>query len=276
MSSQEKLFVVVDPTDDQHIALERAILTAGIREPRPQVHVFVAVDPEAIDTRAVNAAVFRDESWFKEQIRTPLINAGLDYKLEVSWSSEWQKSIMQSAKRWGADAIYLPANDDNKTDFRRFFFTDSKWELLKSADCPVVLIRPGAKKQRKVILAAVNFQAQRDEQQALNQKILTAAKGFSEGYGAELHIANGYMNSLHYPDRGKLMNETGVAQENIHVEPGYTDEVVAATAKKIDADLVVMGTLGQNGMLCISTRRGNTAERLIDALDDDVMVINYE
>jgi universal stress protein E len=274
MSSQEKLFVVVDPTNDKHIALERALLTAEIRDPRPLVHVFVAVDPEAVDTRAVNADVFRDETWFKEHIRTPLVDAGLDYKLEVSWSSEWQKSIMQSAKRWGADAIFLSANDENKKDFRRFFFTDSKWELLKNADCPVVLIRPDAKKQRKVILAAVNFQAARDEQKALNKKILEEAKRFAEGYGAELHLANGYMDSLHYPDRGKLVNETGVIKERIHVEPGYTDEVVAAIAEKIDADLVVMGTLGQNGMLGISTRRGNTAERLIAALDDDVMVIN--
>lgn len=274
MSSQEKLFVVVDPTNDKHIALERALLTAEIRDPRPLVHVFVAVDPEAVDTRAINADVFRDETWFKDNIRTPLVDAGLDYKLEVSWSSEWQKSIMQSAKRWGADAIFLSANDENKKDFRRFFFTDSKWELLKNADCPVVLIRPDAKKQRKVILAAVNFQAARDEQKALNKKILEEAKRFAEGYGAELHLANGYMDSLHYPDRGKLVNETGVIKERIHVEPGYTDEVVAAIADKIDADLVVMGTLGQNGMLGISTRRGNTAERLIAALDDDVMVIN--
>lgn len=274
MSSQEKLFVVVDPTNDKHIALERALLTAEIRNPRPLVHVFVAVDPESVDTRAINADVFRDETWFKEHIRTPLVNAGLDYQLEVSWSSEWQKSIMQSAKRWGADAIFLPANDENKKDFRRFFFTDSKWELLKNADCPVVLIRPGAKKQRKVILAAVNFQAVRDGQKALNQKIIDEAKRFAEGYGAELHLANGYMDSMHYPDRGKLVNETGVAKERIHVEPGYTDEVVSAIAEKIDADLVVMGTLGQNGMLGISTRRGNTAERLIAALDDDVMVIN--
>jgi universal stress protein E len=35
-----------------------------------------------------------------------------------------------------------------------------------------------------------------------------------------------------------------------------------------------MGTLGQTGM--ITTRRGNTAERIIAALDDDVMVINHE
>ena len=53
---------------------------------------------------------------------------------------------------------------------------------------------------------------------------------------------------------------------------GYTDEVIAAAAKKIDADLVVIGTLGQTGLT--KTRRGNTAERVISAVDVDVLVVN--
>jgi universal stress protein E len=58
------------------------------------------------------------------------------------------------------------------------------------------------------------------------------------------------------------------------VVKGYTDEAVAETAKKLNADLVIMGTLGQTGL--IKTRRGNTAERVISALDVDVAVVNTE
>jgi universal stress protein E len=182
---------------------------------------------------------------------------------------------MQSAKRLNAAVIYLPADDVEQPNFRRFFFTESKWELLKGSSCPVVLIRPGAQEQRKVVVAAVNFNAIRDVQQQLNGKILETAKYFAELYNAELHVANGYMDSMHYPDRGRLANETGLDAERIHVEPGYTDEAVSKIAKSVNADLVVMGTLGQNGML--GSRRGSTAERLIDALSDqDVMVINYD
>jgi universal stress protein E len=136
------------------------------------------------------------------------------------------------------------------------------------------LIRPGAKAQRKVILAAVNFQAERDVQKELNKKIIAQAKLYAEVYGAELHVINGYMDSLTYPDRAKIINETGLPNDKIHVENGYTSDVVSALAEKINADLIIMGTLGQNGMT--KTRRGNTAERLIAAADTDVMVINHE
>jgi universal stress protein E len=272
MSKPAKLFVVVDPNDDTHVALERAIITSALHSAKPHVHAFVAVDGDAVDTRSSNDRLFRDLTWFEKNVKGPLANAGITYTMEVSWSGEWQKSIVDSAKRQDADLIYLPVHA--KTNLSRFSFTESKWELLKTASCPVVLIRPGANAQRKVILAAVNFQAQRDVQIELNKKIIDQAKHFANVYGAELHVINGYLDSMSYPDRAKLINQTGIPNDKIHVENGYTSEVVSALAARINADLIVMGTLGQNGMT--KTRRGNTAERLIAAVDTDVMVINHQ
>jgi universal stress protein E len=271
-TTQQTIFVVVDPSDEQHVALERAIITSALHTTKPFIYVFVAVDGDAVDTRASNDSLFRDQSWFDEQIKKPLVTAGVDFLIEVSWSTDWQGSIIQSAKRYNANMIYLPVHA--KSSNRRFTFTESKWELLKGASCPVVLIRPGAKAERRVILAAVNFQAQRDVQKELNKLILEQARHFAEVYGAELHVVNGYMDSMNYPDRGRLANETKLPSERIHVKNGYTSDVVSEVAEAINADLVIMGTLGQNGMA--TTRRGNTAERLIAALDDDVMVINHE
>jgi len=269
---QQKLFVVVDPNDEQHVALERIAITAQRLEIKPYVYVFVAVDGDAVDTRSGNDKLFRDQRWFDGAIKKPLEEAGVEYLIEVSWSTEWQNSIMKAAKRFNADLIYLPVHA--KVNYTRFTFTESKWELLKGSPCPVVLIRPGAKPQRKVILAAVNFQAKRDVQRELNKIILEQARHYAELYDAELHVVNAYLDSMNYPDRGRLVRETGLKQDRIHVDNGYTSEVVSATANRISADLVIMGTLGQNGMR--TSRRGNTAERLIAALDDDVMVINHE
>jgi universal stress protein E len=55
---------------------------------------------------------------------------------------------------------------------------------------------------------------------------------------------------------------------------GYTDEAIAKVAKDISADVVIIGTLGQTGQA--KTRRGNTAERVMSALDVDVVVVNSE
>lgn len=272
MSAPEKLLVVVDPSQSEHIALQRAIITSSFRNPKPFVNVLVAVDNESVDTRAVNDNIFRHQGWFREHIKTPLEEAGIEYHLEISWSTEWQKSIVNAARQISADSVFLPVKE--KSNKQRFTFSDSKWELLKASSCPVVLVRPGAKEQRKNILAAVNFQATSDVQRELNMKILKEGRRMAEGYGAKFYVVNAYLDSLNYPDRGKLAAQTGLPADSIFVKNGYTDEVVSAVAQEVDADLVVMGTLGANGML--KSHRGYTAERLIGALDDDVMVINHE
>ena len=273
MSVQEKVFVVVDPTASEHIALQRAIITARFRSPSPTFYIFVGVDSEAVDTRASNDALFKNSQWFEDEIHAPLKKEGLDYKIEISWSSEWQRSILKSANSFGADLIFLPITKKKKNALR-FTFSESKWKVLKKATCPVILVRPGAAEQRKTILAAVNFQAIGTQQKLLNANILAHGKWLAENYGADLHVVNAYIDSMHYPDRGNLAKEAGIASKNIHVVKGYTDETVAETAKKLSADLVIMGTLGQTGL--IKTRRGNTAERVISALDVDIVVVNTE
>ncbi len=268
--SQEKLLVVVDPNDVEQVALHRTLVTAALRETPPLIKVFVGVDPEAVDTRANNDNLVRDRQWFETEIFNNLSDAGLESEIEVSWSSEWQNSILESAKRFCADEVLLPIHP--KTNRLRFTFSENKWELLKSMSCPVVLVRPGAEEKRKVILAAVNFQAIGSEQQALNQRILDRGHKTAVLYGAELHVVNAYVDSSHYPDRGALAKKTELPAERLHVTEGYTDEVVASTAAAIDADLVIIGTLNQHGKK--SSRRGNTAARVIGNQDVDVMVVN--
>ncbi|WP_019530136.1 universal stress protein [Dasania marina] len=270
-SSTTKIFVVVDPSVDKQVALERAIITSQYRDKKAvNIQVFIGVDSESTNMRANNDNLQRDQTWYLETIKEPLDAAGLNYSVSFSWSLEWQQSILQEAKHFGAETIYLPVQ--KKTNKSRFTFSENKWDLLKTASCPIVLVRPGAKTERKVVLAAVNFQAEDEEHKALNMRIIERGRWIAESHGADLHLVNGYRDSMKYPDRGNLVKKSGVASDKIHVHKGYTDEVVAEIANKINADVVVMGTLGQTGK--VKTRRGNTAERVIASLDVDTIVVN--
>lgn len=271
MATPERIFVVVDPNDTNHAALERVLKTAVQHTTAPILKIFVAVDGDSVDTRCVNNNLCRDQSWFDKEIKQQIEAVNLEYQIEVSWSTEWQKSILQASKRFSADRIYLPVHA--RTPSSRFAFSESKWDLLKTAECPTVLIQPGATADRKVILVAVNVQALEDQQRELNASIVNWGKEVARIYNADLHVVNAYIDSMNYPDRGKLARESNLASDKTHVVQGYTDEVVSKVANEINADLVIMGTLGQNGL--VSSRRGNTAERVIAALTQDVMVVNH-
>ena len=81
-------------------------------------------------------------------------------------------------------------------------------------------------------MAAVNFQASRINQDKLNKNIIARGQQLADSYNADFHVVNAYIDSMLYPDRGRLAHQTGLGSENIHVMQGYTDEVIAAAAKK--------------------------------------------
>ena len=56
-----------------------------------------------------------------------------------------------------------------------------------------------------------------------------------------------------------------------HVEEGLPERVIEEVADKIDAELVVLGTIGRTGISAALI--GNTAEHVIDQLNCDVLAL---
>ena len=90
MPNQEKIFVVVNPTLDKQVALDRALITSKLMTTSPEICVFVAVDSNTVNLDARNPSIYRDTDWFEQRIHKPLREAGLNYRIEISWSNDWQ------------------------------------------------------------------------------------------------------------------------------------------------------------------------------------------
>ena len=82
----------------------------------------------------------------------------------------------------------------------------------------------------------------------------------------------GYHDRNYEPNAAKIARRCSVSKEKIHVVHGQTDEVIANTAREIDADLIVIGTVGRTGIK--ATVVGNTSERLLDHTHCDVLVLH--
>ncbi|WP_101758944.1 universal stress protein [Oceanicoccus sp. KOV_DT_Chl] len=275
MSTEKErtIFIVVDPAQDKPLALNRALNTANLNAGQipgispPRLHIFMAVDCDNTDTSAGNPAMHRDSNWLFQNVITPLQSSGLEYSLEMSWSDDWYGSIIAAAEKIDPELLMLPLVS-RPSDHERIF-NESIWRLLRTAKCPVLVVQPNSPEQRKIILAAVHFQSHKPSYQRLNELIITRGRWLVERSGAELHIVNAYKDSLSYPDRAKLANETKVDTANIHVRAGEPEEVIAAVAKELGADLVMLGTRNRSRRW-----RGNTAEKIITKVSSDILTIN--
>lgn len=271
---EEKLFVLVEPGDEHQHALQRAIGCARLRSPAPVVSVYVARDGNGQGNDGNGpgtSCMVRDQHWFDREVYRPLDEAGLLYESAISWHGRWPRAGLQAAEQFGADMIFMPSREHHPVV--NPLLQRGRWSFLGYSHCPLMLVRgTGDQGKRQTVLAAVNFQASRPEQIALNERILGYARREANLNGAHLHVVNAYLDSMNYPDRGRLARETGLSTRHVHVRSGYTDQVIAAAAQEFGADMVVLGTINQRGNQG-SLRRGNTTARVLAALDPDVDVL---
>jgi universal stress protein E len=66
-------------------------------------------------------------------------------------------------------------------------------------------------------------------------------------------------------------NDFSIPLINTHVKEGLPESVIESVAKNIDAELVVMGTVGRTGIPAALI--GNTAEHVLDQLSCDVLAL---
>lgn len=273
-AAERTIFLVVDPAQDRPLVLERVLSATKLgadKQPaiytNSRIHVFIGVDCDNTDTSAENPAMHRDGRWFLENVVTPLEEAGLKFKLEMSWSSDWYGSIQRRAKELNPALIMLPLLSKPSETGR--LFNESIWRLMRTADCPVLVVRPNPTPERSVVLSAIHIQAHKPEYQRLNDLIVTRSQWIAQVNDADLHFVNAYWDTLNYPDRAQLMKVTGVDSDKIHVRNGKPEDVIAEVAKEIGADVVVLGTQKRTNRW-----RGNTSEKIINRVDCDILTIN--
>jgi universal stress protein E len=265
----QKILLVVEPSNERHHAMERVLSALPLLKNPFEVTVLVTVNSETTSLAAKNPDIYRDHQWFLDLI-APLDELDADYQLQISWSDEYQQAVLRVAMQMQADMIVVPVRERLRSG--PFKFSDAKWALLRGAPCPVLIVQPGGKPKREVVLAAVHAQGDESSYAALNETIINAGKLISDMHGATLHLVNAYTDQEDYPDRARLVRMSELPNEQIHSESGEPDEVIAKVSKKIDADVVVLGMRRRNGLA--TSMRGNISERVIQALEVDVLSVN--
>ena len=216
--------------------------------------------------------------------------------------------VIREVLRSGHDlVIKAPENPDW---LERLFGSDDM-HLLRKCPCPVWLIKHQAPKSYRRILAAVDAdddhpKAELKTRHALNQQILQMASSLALSDFAELHVVHAWHavgeSAMHgaflhasakeivaYVEQTRLKHEASlqnVVREMIstagtdavdflkpqsHLLKGSARKEIPALAKRIDADLIVMGTVGRTGVPGFFM--GNTAEAILDQIDCSVLAV---
>ncbi|RUO31767.1 universal stress protein UspE [Aliidiomarina sedimenti] len=296
-----RILVVLDPNQDQQKALARAVKLARLEH--SALTLFVSIYDFSYEMTTMlsgeerenmrKALIEEQREWAADLLKAFDVR-DLTVNIEVVWHHRPFEAIIKATFDGGHDLIIKGTRRHDK--LQSVIFTPTDWHLLRKAPCPVLLVKEHEWPPNGRIIGAVNAGAEDESHQSLNERIIAAGKQMSEILQAELHLLNCYptaplnmaieipefdtsdyqanVRDYHQKSLATLADRHHIDHANLHVREGLPEDQVPALAEKIDAELVVLGTIGRTGFT--AALLGNTAEHVIEQLNCDVLAIKPE
>lgn len=293
-----RLLVVLDSENDQQHALARGIKLARLEQ--SSLTLFVSIYDFSYEMTTMLSGEERENMRIslvaerREWVQALLSKfdvRDLIIDIEVVWHHRPFEAIISYCIEGGHDLIIKGTRKHDK--LQSVIFTPTDWHLLRKAPCTVLLVKEREWPPHGQIIAAVNASAEDESHQSLNERIIEAGKHMSDKLQAELHLINCYppaplnmaieipefdtsdyqanVRSYHQKSLANLAEQHTLAASSLHVREGLAEAQIPALAQEIDAELVVLGTIGRTGFT--AALLGNTAEHVIEQLDCDVLAI---
>lgn len=298
MATFQDVLVVLDPTVDEQKALNRAIELA--EHTACKLTAFVSIYDFSYEMttmlsgeerESMRHAVIKDREIWAERLLFAAKQKGIQCTVEVMWHNRPFEAIVKAVQEGGYDLV-LKGTHDHDT-LKSILFTPTDWHILRKCPCPVLLVKDHAWPMQGNIVAAVNAGSSRPHHQQLNQLIIRHAIAIGRMLNANVHLVNAYpgtpvqvaveipeFNPEEYNEAMRhhhrdailaLSREFMIAQEHTHVLEGMPEDVIPKVAQSLDAEMVIIGTIGRTGLSAAII--GNTAEHVIDRLDCDILAL---
>ena len=261
-----KIMVVIDPTQEQQPAFERALDSARLTGAR--LHLYACLDPFPATSQPDSSA---DMCQGMMEILMGRAQAdGVEASSELEVADNWRQHAVTAAARCSASMVFKNSQEHSQLD--RQMRATSDWTLLRFSPCPVLLVKNFRDWKHRRVLAAINSVTSDEAHIKLNNQIISFTQRFSDAYGSDAHFVSAYKQHNRAPSVAELADDCGAPEEHMHIVEGNASEVITRTAEKIEADLIIIGTVGRTGLK--GTVVGNTSEKLLDQTRSDVLVLN--
>jgi len=266
----QRIFAVIDPQRFVQPAFERAEWIAARNG--AILHLFCCLGEEGVasDDPAAVFAVERAKAWLR-RLTEEASNYDIKTEIDVEWNPNWRERIAEAARECDADMIVKTVS--RHSGLSRAFKTTSDWSVLRRAHCPVLLIDPRRPPQPRRILAAVKLNPGSDAYEVLNERVVSLSHQIAGALDAELDAVTVFKGEEMYFDRQKFADRCGLPRNRVHSVEGAPHREIAKAAEELQADILVIGTANHNKKDSGGSIIGDTAERIIDAVDTDLIVI---
>ncbi|WP_435236940.1 universal stress protein UspE [Psychromonas sp. PT13] len=300
MFNFHNILVYIDPTKESQPALERAVDFAK-KDSKIKLTLFVCCYDLSFEMTSLSSSeeqqtmrsiVVKENQEWLNTLAAPYKEQGIHIATQVVWHHRpFQAAIIEILKN-EYDLVIKSTHQHPKLS--AILFTPTDWNLLRKCPVPVLLVKHPSWPENSNILCAIDCKSiQDDEHHELNAEILKEAQSIATTLNANMHLVNAYptppMNiMLELPEfdpinyendlqkfHQKTLNEYAqsynIPAPQVHLKQGLAEDVICEVANEIDAQLVILGSVGRTGLS--ATLLGHTAEQVIDNINCNLLAL---
>lgn len=300
MAKVERVLVVVDPTAATQPGLERAIWLG--QRLGWTLHLFICIHHglpsrhlKGTESNAVRHALLSHQLGYLQSLTAGC--RGIDIEIKAVWDRPLHEAIIRESLR--CEPRIVMKETHYHSAISRAMMTHTDWHLIRDCPVPLWLVRGGTWSEHPRVIACVDPLHRHDKTASLDRRILVEARQLAERLDGQTHAlhshdstslvasAGGFpdapaaaesiaakLQAEHAAALTKLAASHGLAREQTHFRSASPEQAIVTAARQLKGDLVVMGAVARSRL----TRPfiGGTAERVLDRLHCDVLVIKPE
>jgi universal stress protein E len=300
MQRFRNILVVTNGSLDEDAAFQRAI---GLARRNDAVLTLAAFLPEQPrwsyrydPTLALQTMMIDSYEQRLSDAVEPLREEGMQVGAKVLSGTPFLE-IIRLVLRNQHDLVIVGAEDER--GLRERLLGGTTLHLMRKCPCPVWVVKPTPQGRFARILAAVDVIPSGEKRNSLNEKIMTLSLSLAEIERSELHILHAWtlygesalrsgrfnlsweqvdrmasqMRELHKEWLQELLAQFSLdrVRHQVHLIHGDPKEVIPERAKMLQAELVVMGTVGRTGIPGLLI--GNTADEVLRQIECSVLAV---
>ncbi|HET6883962.1 MAG TPA: universal stress protein [Pirellulales bacterium] len=248
-------------------------------------------EPLAADLSRLQNELRDDAEQRLQALAAEYREAGVELSTEVLVGVPYM-AIIDAVKEQQFDLVVVGTR--GMAAVKRVLIGSTATRLARTCPVPVWVARAGDLESTQAILAPLDFSP-------ISDRLLSMAAKLSSALGAKLHLLHVYdteelygMPPLSDDTRAELsyyrrrarraalwkleqaLEKLGIDQTTatLHVVQGIPHQVINSTARRLDAGLIVMGSVGRRGLSGLLI--GNTAEKVLHTSDRSLLIVKPE
>ena len=241
---------------------------------------------------AARARLIEAERIELEKLAQSLRAWGTAVSTRVVWGAPAYQGVLDVAREWRADLLVVGVHERSFKVGTRL--TDTDWQLMRLAPCPLLLVKDPVFNGYRTVLAAVDPAHPESARSGIEGFVLEVAKSVSEACESELRVVHALPDPARLPpspveiapgvycdadaieelDRravDDLLALHRVPPEQLDLAQGIPEDVIVRTVADRRAELVVLGALRRSQLS--QALIGSTAEAVAAAVPCDVLLV---